>query len=130
MSSSLVRAFANQRRTELLALGFCVAAIWISVPMGEWRVGVFISAGILLSLLNHVLTENTLLTSVEDGDLFTRKQYATSALVRLMGISLVAVVLAVAFWPDGGAVFAGLALFHLVTLVFTGFPLLKEIKKV
>jgi len=47
-----------------------------------------------------------------------------------MGISLVAVVLAVAFWPDGGAVFAGLASFHLVTLVFTGFPLLKEIKKV
>jgi hypothetical protein len=130
VSPSLVRAFANQRRSVLLALGFCVAAIWISVPMGEWRIGVFISAGVVLSLLNHVLTENTLLTSVEGGDLPTRQQYATSALGRLLGISLVAVVLAVVFWPDGATVFAGLALFHMVTLVFTGLPLLKEIKKV
>jgi hypothetical protein len=130
VSPSLVRAFANQRRSVLLALGFCVAAIWISVPMGEWQIGVFISAGIVLSLLNHVLTENTLLTSVEGGDLPTRQQYATSALVRLLGISLVAAVLAVVFWPDGATVFAGLALFHMVTLVFTGLPLLKEIKKV
>lgn len=129
MSPSLLRAFANQRRSVLLALGFCVAAIWISAPMGEWRIGVFISAGILLSLVNHVLTEKTLLTSVEGGDLLSRKQYATSALVRLLGISLVAAVLAVAFWPDGATVFLGLALFHMITLVFTGIPLLKEMRK-
>jgi hypothetical protein len=130
VTPSLLRAFANQRRTVLLALGCCVAAIWISAPMGEWPIGLFISAGILLSLVNHVLTEKTLLTSVEGGDLLTRKQYASSALVRLLAISLVAAVLAVVFWPDGATVFVGLALFHMITLVFTGIPLLKEIKKV
>jgi hypothetical protein len=129
VTPALLRAFANQRRSVLLALGCCVAAIWISAPMGEWQIGVFISAGIVLSLVNHVLTEKTLLTSVEGGDLPTRQQYATSALVRLMGISLVAAVLAVAFWPNGATVFVGLALFHMITLVFTGIPLLKEIKK-
>jgi ATP synthase I chain len=129
VTTTLVRAFANQRRTVLLALALCVAAIWISVPMGEWQIGVFISVGMLLSLVNHVMTEQTLLSSVEDGDLPTRKQFALSSLVRLMAISLVAFVLALAFWPDGATVFLGLALFHLVTLVFTGIPLLKEIKK-
>jgi hypothetical protein len=130
MSSSLARAFLNQRRSVLLALALCVAAAWISVPLGRWQVGVFVSLGILLSLVNHVLTEQTLLSSVEGGDLLTRKQYATTALVRLLAISLVAVVLAVAFWPTGAAVFLGLALFHLIALVFTGIPLLKEINKV
>jgi hypothetical protein len=129
MSSSLARAFRNQRRSCLLALGLCVAAIWISAPMGAFPVGVFLSLGVLLSLVNHVLTERTLLTSVESGDLLTRKQYATSSLARLFGVSLVAGALAIVFWPDGASVLFGLALFHLIALIFTGLPLLKEIKK-
>jgi hypothetical protein len=129
MTSSLVQAFVRQRRTVWLALGMCVAAMWISTPLGKWEVGVFLSIGVLLSLVNHVLTERTLLTSVEFGELLTRKQYATSALVRLLGISLVAVVVTVAFWPNGALVLFGLALFHMIVLVFTGIPLLKEIKK-
>jgi hypothetical protein len=129
MTSSLAKAFVRQRRTVWLALGLCVAAMWISTPLGKWQVGVFLSIGILLSLVNHVLTERTLLTSVEVGELLTRKQYATSALVRLLGISLVAVVVTVAFWPNGALVLFGLALFHMIVLVFTGIPLLKEIKK-
>ncbi len=129
MTSSLARAFVRQRRTVWLALGLCVAAMWISIPLGKWQVGVFLSIGILLSLVNHVLTERTLLTSVELGELLSRKQYATSALVRLLGVSLVAVVVTVAFWPNGALVLFGLALFHMIVLVFTGIPLLKEIKK-
>jgi hypothetical protein len=129
MSSSLARALSRQRKTVWLALGLCVAAVWISAPLGRWQVGVFLSIGILLSLANHVLTERTLLTSVEDGDMLTRKQYATSSLVRLLGVSLVAVALTIAFWPNGALVLFGLALFHMIVLVFTGIPLLKEIKK-
>jgi uncharacterized membrane protein YiaA len=129
MSASLFSALSRQRKTVWLALGLCVAAIWISAPLGKWQAGVFLSVGILLSLVNHVLTERTLLTSVEYGELLTRKQYATSSLVRLLGVSLVAVAVTVAFWPNGALVLFGLALFHLIVLVFTGIPLLKEIKK-
>jgi hypothetical protein len=39
------------------------------------------------------------------------------------------VILAVLFWPAGAMVLVGLAFFHLITLVFTGLPLLKEIRK-
>ncbi len=124
-----MRAFRNQRRSMLLALGLIVAAIWISAPMGALPVGIFLSLGVILSLLNHVLTEHTLLTAVESGDMLTRKQYATSSLARLFGISLVAGALAIVFWPNGASVLFGLAIFHLIALVFTGIPLLKEIKK-
>jgi hypothetical protein len=128
-SLSLARAARNQKRAALLALFLTIAALWISIPMGEWKIGVFVGVGFLLGLINHLLTEYTLLRSVESGDPVTRKQYAMSSLVRLMGISLVAFVLAAAFWPDGATVLLGLALFHMITLVFTGIPLLKEIKK-
>jgi hypothetical protein len=130
VTSSLLRAFANQRRSVLLALALCVGSVWISAPLGNWQVGVFVSVGILLSMVNHVLTEHTLLSSVEHGDLLTRKQYATQSLVRLMAITAVSATVAALFWPNGAGVFIGLALFHLMALVFTGLPLLKEIKKV
>ena len=125
----VLRVVRNQDRTLLLALGMCIAALWIATPMGEWKIGVFVAVGVVLGLVNHVLTELFLLRSVEGSDLITRKQFAMSSLVRLMGVSLVAVALAVAFWPDGATVLLGLALFHLITLVLTGLPLLKEIKK-
>ena len=128
-SHGLLRAVRNQDRALLLGLGLCVAAFWISVSMGEWRIGVFVAVGVALGLVNHVLTEYFLVRAMGSDDLITRKQYALSSLVRLLGVSLVAVVLAVAFWPDGATVLLGLALFHLITLVLTGIPLLKEIKK-
>ncbi|HEY7042905.1 MAG TPA: hypothetical protein VH419_04470 [Nocardioidaceae bacterium] len=128
-AESSAQALRNQKRSALLALGMVVAAMWISIPMGEWRVGVFVSVGIVLSFVNHALAELSLLRSVESGDEITKRQYAVTSLVRLMAVSVVAITLAVVFWPDGAAVLVGLALFHLITLVFVGIPLLKEIKK-
>lgn len=128
-SLGLARAARNQKRAALLALLMSVAALWIAIPMGEWQIGVFVAVGFVLGLVNHLLTEYTLMRSVDSGDPLTRKQFAMSSLVRLMGISLVAFALAAVFWPDGATVLLGLALFHLITLVFTGIPLIKEIKK-
>jgi hypothetical protein len=126
---ALAKAVTNQRRAVILAIAFSVAAMWIAVPLGRWQAGLFVAAGIVLGLVNHVLTELSLLLAVEGDDMLTRRQFAVSSFVRLMAISFVAVVLAVAFWPAGAMVLVGLAFFHLVTLVFTGLPLLKEIRK-
>ena len=62
------------------------------------------------------------------GDDLSRKQFAMSALLRLSAISLVAFVLVLVFWPVGGFVLVGLAVFQLLTVVVTGFPLLKELR--
>lgn len=127
--SPMVRSVRNQRRALLMAAIFVVAAFWITIPMGKWETGVFAAIGIVLGAINHVLTEHSLLKMVESGDDVTRKQYAVTSLVRLLGISLTAVVLSVAFWPIGAAVLFGLAFFHLIALVLTGIPLLKEVRK-
>ena len=39
------------------------------------------------------------------------------------------VALAAFFWPHGAAVLFGLAIFHLIALVLTGIPLLREVRK-
>lgn len=126
---SFARAVANQRRAVLLAGCLAVAAIWVAFGFGHWVIGVFIAAGIVLGLINHVFTELTLLRSVQSGEPVNRKQYAMSSMVRLLGISVVAVGLAVGFWPDGATVLFGLAIFHLITLVLTGLPLLRQMRK-
>lgn len=128
-SVGLAQAARNQRRAGLLAAALVTAALWIAIPLGEWKIGVFVAAGILLGLVNHFFTELTLLRSFQSGDLVTRKQFAMSSLVRLMGVSLVAFALAAVFWPDGATALVGLALFHMITLVFTGIPLIKEINR-
>lgn len=128
--AGLARAAHNQRRAALLAAALVVAALWIAVSLGEWKIGVFVAAGILLGLVNQVFTERTLLRSFESGDLVTRKQFAMSSLIRLLGISLVAFALAAVFWPDGATALVGLALYHVITLVFTGLPLIKELNKI
>ena len=53
---------------------------------------------------------------------------AAATLARLAVLSVVAVGIAVAFWPDGIGLLLGLAVFRLIALVMTTIPLLKELK--
>lgn len=122
-------ALRSQRRALLLAAGLVVASIWISVPLGKWQGGLFLAAGITLGALNHVLTDFALQKAISSGDEVTRQTYASSSLLRLALISVLAFAVAWAFWPYGAAVFFGLALFHLIALVLTGIPLLREVRK-
>ena len=122
-------ALRSQRRALLLAAGLVVASIWISVPLGKWQGGLFLAAGIALGALNHVLTDFALQKAISSGDEVTRQAYASSSLLRLALISVLAFAVAWAFWPYGAAVFFGLALFHLIALVLTGIPLLREVRK-
>ena len=128
-SLPVAQAMRNQRRALLLAGVLAFAAFWIALGLGEWQIGVFVSIGVVLGYGNGLFTEAFLIRSTEGDDLLSRKQFAISSLVRLMGISLVAVVLTVAFWPTGATVLAGLAVFHLIALVLTGLPLLKELRQ-
>lgn len=125
----LVSAVRGQKRSVVLALSMSAAAFWVAVPMGEWPIGVFVTVGVLLSFANNMLTERTLLRSVENGETPSRREFGSAALVRMAAITLVALGLAYAFWPEGLTVVIGLAAFHLVAFVFTAIPLLREMKK-
>jgi predicted RND superfamily exporter protein len=126
---ALVRAIRDQRRAVILALILSAAGFWIFVPLGDWQIGVFVAAGLVMGLFNHIASELSLLKMIESGEQLTRNQIAGSAFVRLVVVSVVGVALAVVFWPDGITVLIGLALFRLMTLVMTSIPLIKELNK-
>lgn len=128
-SLPLAQAIHNQRRALLLAGVLAFGGFWIGLGLGEWQIGVFVAIGVALGFANGILTEAFMLRSTEGDEFLSRKQFAVSALVRLLGISLVALTLTVAFWPAGGAVLGGLAVFHLLALVLTALPLLKELRQ-
>lgn len=128
-SDAVTTVIGKQRRTLVVALLLSVAAIWVTTPLGQWQSGVFFSVGVFLSLFNHVLTQLALYRTLESADGISRKQFAVGSVGRLGVVTLLAAVIVVVFWPYGAAVLIGLALFHLVILVFTGLPLLNEIRK-
>lgn len=130
MSSSAVSTvLAKQRRPLLVAVLLSIAVAWVAVPSGRAPVAAFFAAGALLSLLNHVLTELALFRSLNSEDGVSRNDFIVGAIGRLALITVLAAILVVAFWPDGATVLIGLALMHLVIVVFTGLPLLSEIRK-
>jgi ATP synthase I chain len=126
---TLTTVLVRQRRPLLVAGLFSAAGLWISIPMGRAPVGIFFAVGVLLGLLNHVLTEVALARSLESTGEISRKQFAMGSFGRLALITVIGFALALTFWPYGVAVFVGLALMHLVLIVFTGLPLLNELRK-
>jgi len=126
--ASIGRAIANQRRAVLLAAALVVASIWIAIPLGEWRIGVFLAAGFVLGLVNHVGTEYALQKALATGNPVTRQMWASSSLLRLALVSIAGFAIAAIFWSDGAAVIFGIAIFHLIALTLTAIPLLREVR--
>ena len=124
----LLRVLRDQRKVVWVAVAIIVADLWFLLQMGEPTLAGCIAGGIVLGLLNHLVTEFWLLRLIASGEQPTRKRLAASTFARLVVLTVVAVAIAVAFWPDGIGLLLGLALFRLIALVMTTIPLLKELK--
>lgn len=128
VKASVFTVLRDQRKTILVALVLAVAAFWIAGQLDEWRLATAIAVGVGLGLLNHLATEWWLLRIIANGDQPTRATMVRSTLVRLLVLTVVAVGLAVVWWPEGIGLLLGLAIFRLIALVMTTIPLLKELK--
>jgi hypothetical protein len=126
---SVLRVLRDQRKIVILAVALMAGAYWVSGQLGEWRLAACIAGGIALGLLNHLATEYWLMRIITSGEQPTRNKMIASTMTRLLVLTVVAVGIAVMFWPDGIGLLLGLALFRLIALVMTGLPLLKELKK-
>lgn len=126
---SVLRVLRDQRKIVVLAAVLMGATYWVAGQLGEWRLAACIAGGIALGLLNHLVTEYWLMRIITSGEQPTRNKMIASTMSRLLVLTLVAVGIAVMFWPDGIGLLLGLALFRLIALVMTGLPLLKELKK-
>ena len=122
------RVIRDQRKTIVVAIVLAGAAYWVLGQLGEWVLAGCIAAGVGLGLINHLVTEFWLLRMITSGEQPTRAKLALSTFLRLLVLSVVAVGIAVWFWPDGIGLLLGLAVFRLIALVMTGLPLLKELK--
>jgi hypothetical protein len=126
--TSVLKVLRDQRKTVLVALGLAVAAYWIIGQLGEWRLAGCLSLGVGLGLVNHLATEYWLLRIISSGEQPTRGQMIRATMVRLIGLTAIAVALAVVLWPDGIGLLLGLAIFRLLALMMTSLTLLKELK--
>jgi hypothetical protein len=125
----VLKVLRDQKKTVLVALTLMVATYWIAGQLGEWRLAGCIAAGVGLGLANHLVTEFWLLKIISSGEQPTRNQMIATTMTRLLVLTVVAIGIAVTFWPDGIGLLLGLAVFRLIALVMTGLPLLKELKK-
>jgi hypothetical protein len=126
---SLLKVLRDQRKAFVLAAILVAATYWIAGPLGEWVIATCVAGGVVLGLANHLATEYWLLKVITAGEQPSRHKMVASTMVRLVILTVVAVSVAAAFWPDGIGLLLGLAVFRLVALVMTGLPLLKELKK-
>jgi hypothetical protein len=126
--ASFWRVVRDQRKTILVAVVLSAAAYWVLGQLGEWVLAGCIAGGVGLGVLNHLATEYWLLRIITSGEQPTRNKLAMSTLLRLLVLSVVAVGIAVWFWPDGIGLLFGLAIFRLIALVMTTMPLLKELR--
>ena len=127
--AGLLRVVRDQKKTIAVAAVMVVATYWIAGQFGEWELAGCIAGGVLLGLVNHLMTERWLLGIISSGAQPTRGQMIASTLTRLGALTVVAVGAAVLFWPNGIGLLLGLAIFRLIALVMTGLPLLKELKQ-
>jgi hypothetical protein len=125
---SVLAVLRHQRKTIGVAVVLAVAAYWIAGQLGEWRLASAIAVGVGIGLVNHLATEYWLLRIISSGAQPSRATMMRSTLVRLLVVTVVAVGVAVMWWPDGIGLLLGLAIFRLIALVMTTIPLLKELK--
>ncbi len=128
VKASYGRVLRDQRKVILVAAVLIVADFWILIQLDEWTLAGCIAGGIALGLVNHLATEFWLLKLLVSGERPTKRNLAMSTISRLAVLSVVAIGIAVAFWPSGIGLLLGLALFRLIALVMTTIPLLKELK--
>lgn len=127
--ASVLKVLRDQKKAILVAVSLVVATYWVAGQLDRWTLAGCIAGGIGLGLANHLFTEFWLLKIISSGEQPSRNQMIVSTVVRLLVLTVVAVTIAVMFWPDGIGLLLGLALFRLIALVMTGLPLLKELKK-
>jgi uncharacterized membrane protein YhhN len=121
------RVARDQRKAIGVAAALMVLGMFFG-QYGDWVLAGFIAGGVFLGLVNHLVTEFWLLRIITSGAQPTRAQLTTTTIVRLAVLSVVAIGIAVAFWPSGIGLLLGLAIFRLISLVMTAIPLLKELK--
>jgi hypothetical protein len=116
------------RRTLLWAGVAAVIAVAVLVPLGRPLDAVLGVLGLCLGAANARMAQVSV-AAYSDKKEFGKARFAMSVLGRLGVITVIALGCAIVLRPSGLSVFAGLAVFQLLTIVSAMLPLVKEIRQ-
>jgi cobalamin synthase len=105
-----------------------VVGVAVLVPMHLPLYAALGVLGLLLGATNARMAQ-VAVARYSDPSSYNRGQFAMGVLGRLCVISVIALGCAILLRPAGLAVFAGLAIFQLLTIVSAMLPLVKEIRQ-
>jgi hypothetical protein len=121
-----VSAAANLRRSVVISAVLGIVAIVIASVAGHPLAGVFGCVGLALAALNNQMLQKSVVHFATSG--VTKGKFRGGVMLRLGGITIVSIIIALLFRPDGYATFAGLAVFHILMLVGAAVPVFRSLR--
>jgi dipeptide/tripeptide permease len=117
------------RPVRLLAIsvGITALAILAAGLSGHLMLGVFFGVGLLLGLLNALLVRRSV-ASITAKEHPLKSSMALNSATRLAIITVVALIIAYVFRPNGLGAMFGLALFQVLLVVATAVPVWKKLR--
>ncbi|HEX6473115.1 MAG TPA: ATP synthase subunit I [Streptosporangiaceae bacterium] len=116
------------RRVLIVAAALGIVGLIVTVLLGHYMAGVTLCVGIALGFINARLTVSAA-ARFSRAKSRAKRPIIFGSLQRLGAITAVALLVAYWFRPDGLAVLAGIALFHILLLGNTSTALLGELRR-
>ncbi|PZS36249.1 MAG: hypothetical protein DLM58_02175 [Pseudonocardiales bacterium] len=122
----LVDSAANLRRSALVAGGLGIASIVVLSIAGHPLMGVFFTFGLALGALNNAMLQRSVIQYASSS--VTKRKFTGGVMLRLSGITIIAIAIALVIRPDGYGTFVGLAVFQILMLVGAAVPVLRSVR--
>lgn len=120
---------ATFRRSAIFGLVAGIVGLTVLVLVGYPLYGVFLCTGLALGALNSGLVVRSVAKFAATQPAPSKARFSGSVLGRLAVVTVIAFACALLFRPEGIAVFGGLVLFQMFTVVSSLLPLIKEIRQ-
>lgn len=114
-------------RLFVISVGITALAILAAGLSGHLMLGVFFGVGLLLGLLNALLVRRSV-ASITAKEHPLKSSMALNSATRLAIITVVALVVAYVFRPNGLGAMFGLALFQVLLVASTALPVWKKLR--
>lgn len=115
-------------RLSILCGLIAALAVGLSAMAGAIMFGVYLSIGLALGLLNALLVKWSV-SSITGGEHPLKRRMALNSAVRLVIITVIALVVAFVFRPYGFGVLFGLAIFQVLLVLSTVLPVWKKLRQ-
>ena len=115
-------------RLLLLCVVLTAAAVGAAAALGHMSFGWFFGLGLGLGLLNALLVQRSVEAITADAHPLKRKMALNSA-TRLLIMTVAGLTIAYLFRPMGLGVVFGMALFQVLLVFTTAFPVMKALRK-